>query len=92
MHELPPTPLSCAEVLAQLDDFIDRELSEDRVRLVQAHVERCAECAARSRFERAWIDAARQKLGRIDLPREVRDRIARTLAAAAREPDAPPRH
>jgi anti-sigma factor RsiW len=92
LPELPPTPLSCAEVLAQLDDCIDRELSEDRVRLVQAHLERCTECAARNRFERAWIAAARQKLGSIDLPRDVRDRIARALAAAAREPDAPPRH
>ena len=92
MHEHPKTPLTCAQVLAQLDDFIDRELSPEEMRHVQAHVELCAACAAGDRFERAWIERVRVKLRHIDLPPHLMSQITRRLAEAAREPTPPDSH
>jgi len=78
MHE--PRRLTCEEVFARLDDFLDRELSPDEIRLVQAHLETCAACASEHRFEAGVLKEVRAKMRRIAMPASLRGEILRRLA------------
>ncbi len=76
-----PNRLTCEEVFARLDDFLDRELSPEEMRLVEEHIETCAACASEHRFERQVVDSVRAKLQRIELPAAVRQSILARLAS-----------
>ena len=65
-----------------MDDFLDRELESGEVVLVRAHLETCAACASEYAFEESVLVTVREKLRRIAIPRELRDRIALRLAEA----------
>ena len=80
MHH--PTRLTCEEVFARLDDFLDqRELTPAEMRLVEEHIETCAACASEHRFERQVVDSVRAKLQRIELPEALRQSIVARLAS-----------
>jgi anti-sigma factor (TIGR02949 family) len=81
-----PNRLTCEEVFARLDDFIDRELSAEEIRLVREHLETCAACASEHRFESSVLDGVRAKLRRIAVPEHLRAAI---LAAVSRKERAP---
>jgi anti-sigma factor (TIGR02949 family) len=72
--------LTCAQALARLDDFLDRELSPDEMRAVQAHLDVCARCAHAHRFEAGLLDELKQRLRRLSLPEALRARIREDLA------------
>lgn len=76
-----PNRLTCEEVFARLDDFLDRELSPEEMRLVEEHIETCAACASEHRFERQVVDSVREKLQRIELPAALRQSILARLAS-----------
>jgi anti-sigma factor (TIGR02949 family) len=77
-----PDRLTCEETFRRLDDFLDRELSEEEAHQVGGHLEDCARCATRFQFEAEVISAVREKLRRIQAPPDLRDRIAARLAEA----------
>ena len=77
----PPDRFTCEEVFHRLDDYLDRELSADEMRLVREHLDTCAVCAAEHRFESGVINGVRDKLGRIAVPGDLMARIAARLAA-----------
>lgn len=82
-----PNRLTCEEVFARLDDFLDRELSPEEMRLVEEHIETCAACASEHRFERQVVDSVRAKLQRIELPAALRQSIlARLESGDAQSP------
>jgi anti-sigma factor (TIGR02949 family) len=74
-----PTRLTCEEVFARLDDYLDRELTADEMRLVEEHLSTCAACASEHRFESSVIDDVRDKLRRIAVPEGLRARVLRNL-------------
>ena len=78
-----PDRFSCDEVFQRLDDWLDRELSPDEMARVREHLETCAVCAEEYVFEANVLRVVRDKLGRIDAPRDLLDRIRRTLDAEA---------
>lgn len=43
--------LDCTEVMRRLDEYIDRELSDEELVEVQSHLDRCGHCAERFHFE-----------------------------------------
>jgi len=65
-----------------MDDFLDRELGPGEVALVRAHLETCAACAGEYAFEERVLITVREKLRRIAVPTELRDRIALRIAEA----------
>jgi anti-sigma factor (TIGR02949 family) len=73
---------SCEQVFQRLDDFLDRELTDDEMRLVKVHLDTCKQCAAEHRFEHAVLEGVRSKLTRIDLPEDLLARVALTLDRA----------
>lgn len=49
--------LSCDELIAQLWDFLDGELSAQRRRALESHLEGCVHCAGHVAFERSFLKA-----------------------------------
>ena len=74
-----PDRLTCEQVFERLDDYLDRELSPDQMRLVREHLEICAVCASEHRFEAEIINGVREKLSRIAVPDGLRARISALL-------------
>jgi len=74
--------LTCLEMVARLDDYVDRNLDPGEIRRVELHLAGCLECGREFRFEAAVIDAIRQRLRRIavppDLLRDIRARLERS--------------
>jgi anti-sigma factor (TIGR02949 family) len=81
MH--PPDRFTCEEVFARLDDYLDRELTAEEMRLVREHMETCAACASEYRFESGIIEGVREKLRRLAVPEDLMARISARLAADA---------
>ena len=72
----------CGAAMRQLWDFLDEELSEERMVAVRVHLERCQGCWPHYDFEKAFLDAvARAKQAR-SCPEEVRRRVLDTLRSA----------
>jgi anti-sigma factor (TIGR02949 family) len=76
--------MNCNEAFRRLDDYLDRELSPEEMKLVREHLEACAMCAAEFRFERSVIDEVRAKLKRLDVCPDLAERIAKALDEAER--------
>jgi anti-sigma factor (TIGR02949 family) len=71
--------LTCTEAFRRLDDFVDRELSPDEAADVEAHLGRCAECAAEFGVEREILEAIRAKLGHLAVPPDLKAKISARL-------------
>jgi anti-sigma factor (TIGR02949 family) len=59
---------TCDAILRQLDDYIDRELSPDDMRVVERHIEQCLRCADLCRFEISLVQQIRTRLRQVRLP------------------------
>lgn len=81
MH--PPDRFTCEEVFGRLDDYLDRELTPDEMRMIREHLETCAACASEHRFERGVLDGVREKLHRLAVPQDLMARIAARIRADA---------
>ena len=72
-------PLTCQEAVARLDDYLDRELSEEEMRRVRHHLETCAGCAGHFRVEEDLLQQVRDKMRRIAVPGDLMARIQKRL-------------
>jgi anti-sigma factor (TIGR02949 family) len=75
-----PDRLTCEELFRRLDDYLDRELSEDEARLVREHLETCVVCANEYTFEASMLRGVRDKLRRIKAPAGLLERISKRIA------------
>ena len=71
--------MTCEETFRRLDDFLDHELSESECLLVQEHLEICAICAAKVKFEASIWSEVRTKLQRTAVPPGLREKVAHLL-------------
>ena len=62
-----------------MDEYIDRELARSELALVRAHLETCAACAGEFAFEEGVLKTVKEKLGRVSVPDELRQRIEQML-------------
>jgi len=81
----PVNRLTCEEIFRRLDDYLDRELSADEMRLVKEHLDTCAQCAREHAFDRRMLDDVREKVQRIEAPGDLRSRIAAAIERAAKD-------
>jgi len=70
---------TCEDVFRRLDDYVDRELSEDESARVREHLAICAECAMEYRFEDQLLATLKDKLRRLAVPADLLTRISRAL-------------
>jgi len=71
---------TCKETLARLDDYLDRELSPEEIRRVERHLKICHQCTRKFGFEKELLTQMRERLGRLETPPELWDRITHALA------------
>ncbi|HSJ31961.1 MAG TPA: zf-HC2 domain-containing protein [Longimicrobiales bacterium] len=74
---------SCEEAFRRLGDYLDRELSASEMALIDEHLEICAGCAREFAFERSILNGVRTKLREVELPADLRARIATLLEESA---------
>ena len=53
---------NCKEAFEKLDDYLDRVLSEDEMKAVKVHLEKCSHCADEFQFEESVIACLKLKL------------------------------
>jgi anti-sigma factor (TIGR02949 family) len=71
--------LGCDTVMRQLWDFLDGELSEERMAAIRAHVDMCKRCYPQFDFERRFLDklhSARREHGHVE---ELRQQVMKAL-------------
>jgi anti-sigma factor RsiW len=73
---------TCEEMFRRLDDYVDRELPPQEMQLARQHLETCAACASEYAFTAGMLDELKAKLRRIDVSRELLERIAEQIARA----------
>jgi len=66
---------TCEDLIRKLDDYLDRRLSEDEVRLVLEHLATCVFCTMEYNFETAVLEELKDKVKRIETPPGLKDRI-----------------
>ncbi|HLI51459.1 MAG TPA: zf-HC2 domain-containing protein [Thermomicrobiaceae bacterium] len=69
--------LDCNEVMRRLDEFIDRELNDEELAEVQAHLDRCGHCAERFRFEENVLRLVGRCGRQLSAPPELVRRVRR---------------
>jgi anti-sigma factor (TIGR02949 family) len=87
----PGTPLTCLQMVARLEDYVDRHLDPEDIRRVEAHLAGCLQCAREYRFEATVLDGIRSRLRRIALPPALLGAIHERLereSGTIRAPDA----
>jgi anti-sigma factor (TIGR02949 family) len=70
---------NCEEAFRRLDDYLDRRLSPDEMRLIEEHLEVCAWCAREFNFEASVLHSLKWKLRQLDAPAELLSRILSRL-------------
>ncbi len=82
----PLDRVTCESAFRRLDDFLDRQLSADEMRLVEEHLHVCEACTREFAFEASVLAGVRQKLRSISAPPDLLTRIAALLKAERRDP------
>jgi anti-sigma factor (TIGR02949 family) len=70
---------NCEEAFRLLDDFLDRRLSDDEMRIIQEHLEICAWCTREFNFEASVLHGLKRKLRQIEAPPELLSRVLSQL-------------
>jgi anti-sigma factor (TIGR02949 family) len=73
--------VTCEDAFRKIDDFLDRELTEEELARIDGHLEICAACASEFEFERSVLDGVRAKLRRVAAPPDLLARISLLIAA-----------
>jgi anti-sigma factor (TIGR02949 family) len=77
MSELNRT--NCEEAFRRLDDFLDRRLSPEEMRVIEQHLEICAWCAREFNFESSVLHGVKRKLRQLGAPPDLLSRILSQL-------------
>lgn len=52
--------MNCEDVMRQLWDYLDGELTPERMQAIEAHLAMCGRCHPQAEFERAFLRAVAQ--------------------------------
>ena len=73
--------LDCHDVMRQLWDYLDGELTADRMEAIRAHLTMCKRCYPQYEFERAFLEAVAHVQPDHSNPTALRDRVMGALRA-----------
>jgi anti-sigma factor (TIGR02949 family) len=74
--------MDCTAAMRQLWDFLDGELTEERMAAIRAHLDRCSPCLTNEDFERAFLAALSGCKSRQCAPDGLRKKIFERLREA----------
>ena len=70
--------LPCDQVIAQLWEYIDGEISPERAGLIRAHLDACSHCDPQHDYQRAFLGFLRLHT-RSPIPASLRQRVFQGL-------------
>lgn len=71
--------LDCEAVMRQLWDYLDEELTAERMDAIRAHVAMCARCYPQYDFEREFLTSLARLRREHSNPRALRERLMGAL-------------
>jgi anti-sigma factor (TIGR02949 family) len=71
--------LDCEAVMRQLWDYLDGELTPNRMGAIRAHLELCKRCYPQYEFERSFLHAVAARARQHADPERLRSRLADAL-------------
>lgn len=74
--------IDCAAAMRQLFDYLDDELTEERMHLVQAHLDLCARCYPHYNFQKIFLEAIAATRQQCCAPGALRAKVLRGLQEA----------
>jgi anti-sigma factor (TIGR02949 family) len=74
--------IDCRSAMQQLWDYVDCELTPERMRAVERHLEACAECHPHADFAERFLNALRSTRAQRPCPDDVRAKVMSSLRAA----------
>ena len=74
--------VDCGAAMRQLFDFLDDELTPERMTEVRAHLARCSSCYPNYNFEKLFLEAVAATRCRSEAPEALRSRIVTALREA----------
>lgn len=77
----------CLEIQERLAAFLDDELPADASHDIQEHLESCKPCAELTRVEQAFTKAMRARIGRLQAPGSIMDRVREQLEEESGAPE-----
>jgi len=78
-------PYTCQEAFRRLDDYLDRELTTEEIRMVQTHLEICATCAMHFLFEANLLQEIRAKVRQIQAPPALLTKVLKAIERVEEE-------
>jgi anti-sigma factor (TIGR02949 family) len=73
------TRMTCEEVMRQLFAYLDRALSGEPLKALEAHLQDCLECCDRLQFSRRLDSALKERLAAGAIPEGIEDRVRERL-------------
>ncbi len=70
---------NCEEAFRRLNDFLDRRLPPEEMRIIEEHLEICAWCAREFNFETSVLHGLKRKVRQLDVPAGLLSRILSRL-------------
>jgi anti-sigma factor (TIGR02949 family) len=70
---------NCEEAFRRLDEFLDRRLSPEEMRIIEEHLEICTWCAREFNFETSVLQGVKRKLRQLPAPPDLVSRILSQL-------------
>lgn len=78
--------LNCDEVMRQLWDYLDGELTPERMQAIEAHLAMCGRCHPQAEFERAFLRAVAQAKREPSDPEGLAARVRQALRSEGFRP------
>lgn len=72
-------PLDCETAMRQLWDFLDEELTPERMNAIREHLALCQPCQSHVDFERAFLEAVYEARRTEPVSRALRTRVMNAL-------------
>ncbi|HEX2249011.1 MAG TPA: zf-HC2 domain-containing protein [Gemmatimonadales bacterium] len=70
---------NCEEAFRRLNDYLDRRLTADELRIIEEHLKICAWCAREFNFEASVLYGVKRKLRQLEAPPELVSKILSQL-------------
>jgi anti-sigma factor (TIGR02949 family) len=64
--------IDCSTAIAELWDYLDQELTAERMEAIRLHLDRCAACLPHMLFAERFLDSLRRCRGEGPMPEELR--------------------
>ncbi|HEY7480589.1 MAG TPA: zf-HC2 domain-containing protein [Gemmatimonadales bacterium] len=70
---------NCEEAFRRLDDYLDRRLTPEELRIIEEHLDVCAWCTREFSFEASVLYGVKRKLRQLEAPSDLVSKILSQL-------------